>query len=75
MSQFAQKEIEKWVKDKEALEDDKLIIDSLALIDSLKATPIKKADSFIDYVMNIFLKEPVESNIANTKNKLLTINP
>lgn len=63
------------MKDKESLDDDKLIIDSLALIESLKATPLKKADPLIDYVMNIFLKEPVESNLTITKNKLLTLNP
>ena len=52
-----------------------MIIDSLALIESLKATPVKKPDPFIDYVLYIFLKEPVESNLTVTKNKLLTLNP
>lgn len=63
------------MKDKESLDEDKLIIESIALIESLKAAPLKKADPFIDYVMNIFLKEPVESNLMVTKNKLLTLNP
>lgn len=52
-----------------------MIIDSLALIDSFKSTtPFKRADPLIDYVMNIFLKEPVESNTTVVKNKLAMLN-
>lgn len=42
MSQFALKEIQKWCKDKELIDEDKLIADSIAVIESLKSSPPKR---------------------------------
>ena len=44
------------------------------LIGSFSPTKLsKQADGSLDYIMNIFVKDPVESNITAIKNKLLTI--
>lgn len=43
MSQFALKEIQKWLKDKESTSEDVLINESLLVIESLRASPPKKS--------------------------------
>lgn len=73
MCQFAGKEIDKWVNNKAKIED-KLIIDSLSLLNTIKPSP-KETDVLTDYIMNIFLKDHSENSLANLRNKLLSINP
>ena len=74
MSQFALKEIEHWAKEQNSPEDDREIQDCLLLIGNFaEPKKTKPVDGSLDYVMNIFVKDPVEINITSIKNKLLTL--
>ena len=33
----------------------------------------KSSDGSVDYIMNIFVKDPVDNNLTGIKNKLLTM--
>lgn len=71
MKQFAPSAIEKWIKNDQTLENDKLISEAIALIEIQS----KSLEASMDYVMDIFVKEPIQNNITCVKNKLLTIDP
>lgn len=73
MCQFAGKEIDKWISNKAKIED-KLILDSLSLLNTIKPSLPKERDILIDYIMNIFLKDHTENSLRNVENKLLSIN-
>lgn len=74
MCQFAGKEIDKWISSKAKIED-KLILDSLSLLNAIKPSLPKERDILIDYIMNVFLKDHTENSLMNLQNKLLSINP
>lgn len=38
-----------------------------------EAKKAKSSDGSVDYIMNIFVKDPVDNNLTGIKNKLLTM--
>ena len=69
IKQFSPSSIDKWIKSDQVLETDKLITEILVLIDG----QTKQLDTSTDYVMDIFVKEPIQDSITVVKNKLLMI--
>jgi hypothetical protein len=65
MKQFAPHTLQQWI-DQKPSPPDKLLQDAIAIIN------VQQVETPTEYVMNIFVKDPIDNNITGVKNRLIT---